>query len=507
MKTKKSFYTTVLLTLGIILLANLLSTDYFARLDLTESKSYTLSTATEDILENLVEPVTVKAYFSENLPPAIETTRQSFKDLLIEYANISAGNIVYEFINPNESDEIKQEAIQAGINPIMINVREKDQMKQQEAYMGAIIQMGDQQEVIPFMQPGEAMEYTLTTSIKKISVLDKPAIAFIKGHGEAGVSNIKQGTEALKVLYNVEDYYLNDSTSIPDRFKTIAIVAPEDSIGEKQLKHIDDFMKRGGNVLVAYNKVKGDLQTLAGTAINTGLEDWLSRKGIVIENKFLLDANCLSVQVQQSQGFFRMVRDISFPYLPKIEKFADHPITRGLEFAAFPFISPLSFDGDSSKVKFTPLAFSSERSATQVAPAYFDIQKQWQETDFPLGKEVVAAAFEGKLFEEANSKIVVIGDGDFVVNAREEEKEQPIQADNLSFFVNSIDWLSDDTGLVDLRTKGITSRPIDELDDATKSSLKYGNFLAPILLVVLYGLFRMQKRKSIRIKRMEENYE
>lgn len=508
MKTKKSFYTTVLLTIGIIIVVNLLSTDYFARIDLTESKSYTLSTATEDILEELIEPVTVKAYFSENLPPAIELTRQNFKDLLVEYSSIANGNIVYEFINPNESDELKQEAIQAGINPIMINVREKDQMKQQESYMGAIIEMGDQQEVIPFMQPGEAMEYTLTTSIKKIAVTDKPSIALIKGHGEAGVTNIKQGTEALRVLYNVEDYFLNDSTSIPDRFNTIAIVAPEDSISNAQFQHIDDFLKRGGNLLVAYNKVKGDLQTMAGTAINTGLESWLSRKGIVIENKFLLDANCLSVQYQQSQGFFRVVRDVSFPYLPIVKQFEDHPITRGLEAASFPFISPLSFEGDTSKIQFTPLAFSSEKTATQVVPVYFDIQKQWQETDFPLEKEVVAAAFEGNFFEESTSKIVVIGDGDFVINSRKEgENDQAIQADNLSLFVNSIDWLSDDTGLVDLRTKGITSRPIDELEDGTQTSLKYGNFLAPILLAMLYGLFRSQKRKSLRIKRMEESYE
>ncbi len=507
MKTKKAFYTSLFLAFGIIVVVNLLSADYFARLDLTESQSYTLSKATEDILDNLTEPVTVKAYFSEDLPPAIERTRQTFKELLIEYATLADGNIVYEFINPNESEELKREALQAGISPIMINVREKDQMKQQEAYMGAIIEMGDDQEVIPFMQPGEAMEYTLTTSIKKIAVVDKPYIALIQGHGEASTSGMTQAKEALDVLYNVEDYYLNDSTSIPDRFQTIAIVAPEDSISEAQLNKIDDFLRRGGNVLIAYNRVEGDLKSLAGSMVTTGLEDWLARKGVVIENKFLLDANCASVTVQRQQGFFRLASEVSFPYIPILREFADHPITRGLESVAFPFISPISYEGDTTKVKFIPLAFSSERSATQVVPTALNIQKRWQETDFPLEKQVAAAALQGTIVGDKESKLVVIGDGDFAVNSKDDEPDQPVQADNLSLFVNSIDWLSDDTGLIDLRTKGITSRPLETLEDGTKTILKYANFLVPVFLVMLYGIIRMQKRKSVRIKRMEESYE
>ena len=63
-----------------------------------------------------------------------------------------------------------QEAAQSGVQPVMINVREKDQMKQQKAYLGAVVQMGDKSEAIPFMQPGAAMEYALSSSIKKLSV-------------------------------------------------------------------------------------------------------------------------------------------------------------------------------------------------------------------------------------------------------------------------------------------------------------------------------------------------
>jgi len=72
--------------------------------------------------------------------------------------------------------------------------------------------------------------------------------------------------------------------------------------------------------------------------------------------------------------------------------------------------------------------------------------------------------------------------------------------------VNAIDWLSDETGLIDLRTKAVTSRPLDQIEDGRKNFLKWLNFLLPIILVIIYGIIRTQRRRSIRNKRMEEGY-
>jgi ABC-type uncharacterized transport system involved in gliding motility auxiliary subunit len=81
-----------------------------------------------------------------------------------------------------------------------------------------------------------------------------------------------------------------------------------------------------------------------------------------------------------------------------------------------------------------------------------------------------------------------------------------LQPDNVSFFVNAIDWLSDDTGLIDLRTKGVTSRPLDQIEDGTKTLLKWFNFSVPILLIIILGIIRMQRNRSLKNKRMEEGY-
>jgi ABC-type uncharacterized transport system involved in gliding motility auxiliary subunit len=72
--------------------------------------------------------------------------------------------------------------------------------------------------------------------------------------------------------------------------------------------------------------------------------------------------------------------------------------------------------------------------------------------------------------------------------------------------VNAIDWLSDDTGLIDLRSKGVASRPLDQMEDGKKAMLKYFNFLLPIILIIVVGLVRWQYRRNLRMKRMNENY-
>ena len=502
---KQRLYIKTALLIGILFVLNLLSNEFHLRLDLTSEKQYTLNDATIDVLKKLEDPITVKAYFSIDLPPNIVKTRQDFQEMLIEYSNRADGLLQYEFINPNEKESTETEAVQNGIRPVMINIREKDQIKQQKAYLGATLSLGDKREVIPFIQPGTGMEYALTTAIKKISVSDKPSIGFIEGHGEASLAELAQVDEQLRVLYNTEEIRLSDTSSIPGKFKTLAWIRPTDSIPPSHFQRMDEFLAKGGRLAIAINRVNGDLQNAFGSAVTTGLESWLSQKGIVVEDNFVVDAKCGSVNLVQQQGTFSIQTQISFPYLPVVEKFADHPISKGLENILFEFVSSIHYQGDSTK-KFTPLAFTSEKSNALKAPQYFDVQKHWTETDFPQHNLVLAAAVEGKLSGDTPSKLVVVGDGDFAVTGPP-QRQQRRPADNINLFTNAVDWLSDDTGLIGLRTKGVTSRPLDQLQDSTKAILKYTNFLLPIFLAIGYGLVRMQQNRMKRLKRMSENYE
>jgi hypothetical protein len=206
--------------------------------------------------------------------------------------------------------------------------------------------------------------------------------------------------------------------------------------------------------------------------------------------------------MQQQIGNAIQISSIAIPHIPRLNRFADHSVTSGLEEVIFQFASTMDFMGDSA-ITYTPLVFSSDQSGTQSAPQYFNYTRRWTQADFPMQKLVVGAALEGNLAGDANSKMVVFADGDFPVNPG---GQQQINPDNVSLMVNSIDWLSDDTGLIALRTKGVSSRPIRQLEDGTRTLLKWLNFLLPIVLVLIYGFIRFQYRKNQRIARMEADY-
>jgi gliding-associated putative ABC transporter substrate-binding component GldG len=500
---RSQLFTTIGLIIGIIIAINLLGSEFHLRLDLTEDNQYTLSDATNDILGNLEEPVTIKAFFSKNLPPHINKTRQDFQDILVEYASLADGQLLYEFVDPNSQESVEQDATQKGIRPVLINVREKDQVKQQKAFLGATVQLGDKTEVIPFIQPGAAMEYALSTAIKKISIDNKPEIGFVQGHGEPSLSEMVEAQEQLNVLYKPVEVRLSDTTEVPNNIKTLVLLRPMDSIPTSHLQKLDKFLERGGSLLVGINRVQAELRTLYGIGQTTGLEAWLDKKGVNVMENFVVDAKCGSVTMPQQFGAFTLQTNVSFPYVPIIGTFSEHPVTSGLEAVMLEFASEIKFNGDST-VKFTPIAFSSELSNTLPAPQLMSMEKEWTESDFPLHNVPVAAALER--ISGTPYKIIVIGDGDFPVNGPPQQQRR-LQPDNVSLLSNAIDWLQDDTGLIDLRTKGAISRPIRELDEGTRVLLKYLNFLIPIVLAIGYGVVRSQKNRMIKQKRMNENYE
>ncbi len=505
MLTRKKLQISILLVAGIILVLNVLGDRIFFRLDFTADQRYTLSKATTDILENLSDPVTITAYFSEDLPPNVAKVRQDFKEMLVEYNSDSDGQIVYEFINPNRDEQTEMEAQQSGIRPIMINVRERDQVKQQRAYLGALVQLGEAKEVIPFIQPGAAMEYALSSNIKKLSVKEKPKLGFVQGNGEPSLSALQQLNTSLNIMYTVDTLKIGPM-GIPEDYRTIAIIAPRDTIPPGYTRHLDEFLARGGRLLLALNNVEGDLQTSQGKEIYTGFADWLKDKGVEVEKNFLIDINCSNVMVRQQQGIFVMNTPVSFPYLPIITNFSDHSITSGLESVVLPFASSIRINPADTTLAYIPLAFSSEKSGIQNLPVFFDISKQWGPSDFTLSSVPVAVAVEGNISGDMSSKMVVFSDGDFVVNG-EGQQAQQLQPDNISLMVNAIDWLSDDTGLIELRTKGVTSRPLNaQMEDSTKTMVKYLNFLIPILLIILYGVYRYNTNRKIRNKLKSIDY-
>lgn len=490
---------------GLLLLLMFLGINYlgryvFLRLDLTENKAFTLSKATKDVLSALDGKVEVVAYYSKDLPVDIAKSREELDHLLNEYANLSKGNLTYQFVDPNESPSLEEEASKAGIRPVMINVREKDQAKQQKAYLGAIIKVDQKNEVIPVIQPGIAMEYAFTTGIKKIAGKNKPKLGFVQGHGEATLQDMAQAYQSLSVLYDLGSTYIQYDTIDLSSYKTLVMVKPGDSIPPDHFARLDQYISQGGNLVIAFNQVDANMQYGMANTMNTGIKAWLSSKGLEVEDALVRDARCGQVNVTQQQGFFSFSTPVRFPYLPLIQSFPDHPVTKGLEQVILEFASPLQFK-ENPEYDFIPVLQTSEHASREPVPMQFDVQRNWTDADFPERNIVLGGILKPRS-DQAGS-IIVYSDGDFAINGREQRRQNE---DNISLLVNSIDYLSDDTGLIDLRTKSVDTRPIQELSDSKRSTLKYLNFLLPIGLVVVYGLYRSNRNRQIRMRRMEERY-
>ncbi|MCG8702316.1 MAG: Gldg family protein [Bacteroidales bacterium] len=501
MRSKKKYSITIILVAGILVLLNIVFSKIFYRFDLTEDKRYTLSDVTKDILENIEDPITIKAYFSSKLPPDQDNTRKDFRDMLIEISQISKGMLVYEFIDPIE-EEREEEAQKNGVAQLQFNIMEDDQAKAQKAFMGAVLEMGDRKEVIPYILSAEGMEYSLTSSLKKLSVINKPLVGILRGHGETGTSRIRMAMQQLEVLYQVEEVILTDSTSELQKFNTLAIIGPTDSIPGSHLQQLTRFVERGGNMLVAVNRVNVDLnqQYRVGEVINTGLESWLNKIGVDVNSNFVMDYNAGHIGAQMPGTPFTI--PILLPYWPIIQTFGDHPVSNGLEQVDMMFVSSINYTGDSNVI-YTPVLSSSELTSTQAGTAFLEIKEEWSKSEFQVGSLTVGAALEGPIMGTP-AKMVIIGDADFAV-PQNQQQQQGIP-DNVSLFVNAIDWLSDDTGLIELRTQGATARPIDELEDGKRKFLKYFNFALPLLLAIGYGIFRHQRSRYLRSKRREIGY-
>ncbi len=496
----KSKLNIIILAILLLIGINFITRYLFFRIDLTENKEFTLSRASKEILKNMEEDVSVTAYFSDDLPVDIMKTREELDNLLNEFSNISKNKLSYTFVAPNKDPKAEEEAAKAGIRPVMINVREKDQSKQQKAFLGAIIKAGDKVDPIPIIQPGTAMEYAFITSIKKLVGKNKPNIGFIQGHGEPAIQELAQAYQELSVLYNISSAFINTDTVDLSMYKTLIMVRPTDSIPADHLNRLDQFLEKGGNLVIAFNQVNANIQYGMATAMNTGLKEWLQSKGLQVQDALVKDTRCGQVNVQQQQGFFSFSTPVQFPYLPLIQKFSAHPVTKGLEQVMLEFASPINFTS-TNNIEFTSILFTSEKSGRDTTPMQFNVQKQWTNADFTEQNICVGALLDIKINAGISSKIIVYSDGDFAINGREQRRQNE---DNISLLVNSIDYLSDDTGLIDLRTKSVTTRPIEELSDAKRSTLKYLNFLLPMGLVIVYGLFRSSQNRRIRMQRMEE---
>ena len=163
-----------LLYLAVVVLLNLAGTTLFFRVDLTANKMFSLSEASRTAVGTLSDPLTVKVFFTGQLPPPYNNIERYLRDLLAEYSVAGNRYFNYQFYDVSEGKgeeaERNREIAQGyGIHPVQIRKFEQDEVRFQKAYMGMVLIHGDLIETIPAITTTEGLEYKITVKIRKMA--------------------------------------------------------------------------------------------------------------------------------------------------------------------------------------------------------------------------------------------------------------------------------------------------------------------------------------------------
>ncbi|MBW2607937.1 MAG: GldG family protein, partial [Deltaproteobacteria bacterium] len=224
----------------VIALINLAGSTLFFRLDLTENGTYSISKASRQVVSTLSEPLTIKVFFTKNLPAPNNNTEQYLHDLLEEYSIFANQYFNYTFydVSPDEGD-IKQEtkenrelAENYGIRPVQIQLVEKDEIKFQKAYMGLVLIHGDIIEKIPTITSIDGLEYKLTTAINK---LNNKISALLSLSEKIKIKLFL--SSSLKIV--APHMQLNNLSELPKRMEKTVQKLNEKSYGKLEFQYLD----------------------------------------------------------------------------------------------------------------------------------------------------------------------------------------------------------------------------------------------------------------------------
>jgi len=155
------------LLIVLLILANLVGRRAFLRFDLTRPKSYSLSEASRQLVKTLDEPLSVRAFFSSNLPAPYSTTAQYVRDILVEYKGAANRNFSYSIVDMSKAEN-ETLAQQYGLQQVQIQQVANNEVGFKQAYMGIVISYADSVETLDGITSSEGFEYKLTTKIGKM---------------------------------------------------------------------------------------------------------------------------------------------------------------------------------------------------------------------------------------------------------------------------------------------------------------------------------------------------
>lgn len=546
--------------LGIITLVlslNVLSNGFFHRFDLTKDKRYTLSTTSLNIVKQVENPLYVKIYLQGDLAPEFKRLQSETRDLFEEFQAYNK-NIIFEFVDPLENEDESMDNIKElyrkGLTPINITVDDKGKQSQTMVFPWAIAVYNNKEVNIPLLKnimgasttekvigSVQHLEYSISDAINKITKEKQKKVAVIKGNGELQDILIAKFLLQIRESYHIGPFTLDSVAKNPagslealQKYDLAIIAKPTEKFSDEEKQVLDQFIINGGKTLWLVDQVTAEMDSLYNETGSTlafpkdlNLNDMFFKYGIRINPDLVKDERGSTIKLATGEpGSATQYQDFNWKFAPQVYPESKHPIVKNLGGIKFDFANPI--DTLKNGIKKTVLLQSSPYSKKIGSPVEVNLNMVAEETSpedyLNKGNIPLAVLLEGSfhsMFENRvlpfnqktfktngkDNKMIVISDGDLIRNQLD-KNFQPVELgfdqrsgnlyDNKDFLMNCVNYLLDDNGLINIRSRDLDLPLLDkEKVYENYSLIQFITIGLPILILLLFGaLFTLLRKRK-----------
>jgi gliding-associated putative ABC transporter substrate-binding component GldG len=547
----------LLLVILTVLIVNLIGSQFFKRFDLTQDQRYTLSKTSINIIKNVDEPLYLDIYLEGDFPGEFKKLQTETQQLLLEFKARNA-NIIFQFIDPladkEKSMAKSKELFSKGLTPISITIEDKGKQEQSMVFPWAIARYKNREIKVQLLKnmlgastadkvvsSVQHLEYAFANAINTISVQKQKKIAVILGNGELQQNEIGDFLKTVKENYFIAPFTLdsvskNDVKTAKDlKFYDLAIIAkPQEKFTDEEVQVLDQFIISGGKTIWLIDKVNAEMDNLtqSGTTmafpIDLNLNELFFKYGLRINPELIKDEQCIPIKLATGeQGSKTEYQQYFWKFSPFIYPETENPIVKNVDGIKFEFTNPIELL--KNDLKKTILLQSSEYSKTVGTPIQVNLsmveEKSNKSDYFNKGNKPVAVLLEGKFtsmynnrvlaFDDKsfvsksliNNKMIVISDGDVIKNQLD-KVGNPLELGfdkwtnnvygNKEFIMNSVNYLLDDNGLINIRSKDVNIPLLDK--NKVYDNYSINQFIAlglPLIILTIFGiLFTYLRRRK-----------
>lgn len=556
MKTVQHNFKKIIVILAVLVGINIAGHFIFKRFDLTADKRYTLSETSLQIVDEITEPVYIDVFLEGNFPGEFKKLQTETQQLLEEF-KAENSNVIFQFVNPLDEETNRDETIQSflerGLTPVNVTINEKGQQTQEVVFPWAIATCGDKSIKVPLLKnmmgastaekvisSVQHLEYAFANAINSVSKEKQKRVAVIKGNGELHDILIADFVKSVRDNYYIGTFTLdsvaknpNESLKYLKKYDLAVIAKPTEVFTDAEKQVLDQFIINGGKTLWLMDHVSMEMDSLMQTGENLAfprdlnLNDMFFKYGIRIRPDLIKDIMATPIALATGQqGSATQYTQFPWFFSPAVYSESTNPIVSNLDVIKFEFANPIEpLKNDINK---TVLLTSSKYSKLIGTPSEINlnmVEERPEQKEFAGGGNYpVAVLLEGKFhsaFENRvlafndntfkpvgkDNKMIVISDGDVIKNQLD-KNFQPLELGydkwtnnlyaNKEFLMNCVNYLLDDNGLINIRSKEVNLPMLDKekvVENYTTAQIITVGL--PLVVLLVFGLVFtfLRKRK------------